>query len=168
MKKTIYTLAYIHLSLIMVVILHGLDSVTYNPWLEKPLGFLCSVNYSVWQYGFFSPDVGKSSEIELTLFEDGGRVNRFSTVDGFEFYTSNQESLNRFYGFKHNTAKDSVFQDLCARSVAARMLNTHPSAWRLDYVMRSISFPELKNYTPESKIDTLEFYSTSFVLRQSE
>lgn len=159
-----YLLAYAHLFLIAVVIFHGLDQVVLNTWWEKPLAFLTSMNYSVWQYGFFSPNVGKSSEVELVIYEDGGIVKRFSTLEGFDFYTSNQESNNRFYGFKHNTARDTVFQDLCARSVAARMLNIHQQAWRVDYTMRSIHFPRIETYSPQAKIDTVEFYYTSFEL----
>ncbi|MDX1942355.1 MAG: hypothetical protein SFU99_17455 [Saprospiraceae bacterium] len=165
MKKIIYSLAFLHLLTITVVIFHGLDSIVHKGWWEKPLAFICSINYSIWQYGFFSPDVGKSSELKINVHQDGDIVNEYTTLKGFKFYTSNQESLNRFYGFKHHTASDSVFQDLCARSVAARMLNIHEDAWRIDYTMRSIHYPKIKDYQPNAPVDTVEFYTTTFVLR---
>ncbi len=52
MKKLIYFLAFFHLSVIAVVIFHGLDSVVHKGWWEKPLAFICNINYSIWQYGF--------------------------------------------------------------------------------------------------------------------
>ncbi|MBK8042449.1 MAG: hypothetical protein KBG02_11150 [Haliscomenobacter sp.] len=165
MKKLIYFLAFFHLSVIAVVIFHGLDSVVHKGWWEKPLAFICSINYSIWQYGFFSPDVGKSSEVKIRVFEDGGSVKEYSTLNGFDFYTHHPESLNRFYGFKHHTATDTVFQDLCARSVATRMLNIHQDAWRVDYTMRSIHYPRISQFKPGAPVDTVAFYLTTFQLR---
>lgn len=165
MKRLVYILAFVHLTVIAVVIFHGLDTVVHKGWWEKPLAFICSINYSIWQYGFFSPDVGKSSEVKIKVFEDGGISKEYSTLDGFTFYTRHHESLNRFYGFKHHTATDSVFQDLCARSVATRLLNIHQNAWRIDYSMRSIHYPKIKDYKSNAPVDTVAFYSTSFILR---
>ena len=73
-------LAALHLTLIGVVIFHGIDNWVHGGLLERPLAFTCSMNYSVWQYGFFSPDVGKSTEVEISLLEDGGDVVPFVEV----------------------------------------------------------------------------------------
>lgn len=159
-----YILAFIHLTTITVVIFHGIDRYVHGGWWEKPLGFLCSINYSIWQYGFFSPDVGKSAELEIKVYTDKGEVKDYSTLKGFEFYTSNSESLNRFYGYKHHTAGDSTFLDLCARSVAARMLNIHQDAWQIDYTMRSIRYPSMKEYQIGKPPQIVEFYTTTFIL----
>lgn len=165
MKKVIYILAFIHLATIAIVIFHGIDKYVHGGWWEKPLAFLCSINYSIWQYGFFSPDVGKSTELEIKIHTDGGQIKNYSTLKGFEFYTSNAESLNRFYGYKHHTAGDSTFLDLCARSVAARMLNIHEDAGQIDYIMRSIRYPTMKEYEHGTAPRIVEFYSTTFILR---
>jgi hypothetical protein len=165
MRKLIYTLAFIHLFTIVVVIFHGLDRAAKGTWMEKPLAFICSVNYSIWQYGFFSPDVGKSSEVQITVFEDGGKQKKYSTLKGFTFFTSNTESDNRFYAFKHHTHTDTTFRDLCIRSVATRMLNIHQTGWRVDYATRSIRYPTLKDFKAGQKIDTANIFSTTFALK---
>lgn len=164
MKKLVYTLAFIHLTLIGVVIFHGIDSWVHGGFLEKPLSFLSSLNYSVWQYGFFSPDVGKSTEVEIHVLEDGGNVVSYSTLNDFEFFTANSESANRFYGFKVHTAADSVFQDLCARSAAVRLMNIHQQSWRINYIMRSIRYPAMKDYVKGDTVSVVEFYNTEFEL----
>jgi hypothetical protein len=164
-KKIMFTLALLHLLLIAVVVFHGLDNRIAKGVLEKPLSFLCSINYSVWQYGFFSPDVGKSTEIEIVLHDNEERKTKLSTLDGFKFYTHNQESANRFYGFKVHTARDSTFQDLCARSAATRLLNIHTNAWVVDYTMRSIRYPSLSDFNKNKPVVKREFYSTTFALK---
>lgn len=162
MKKLMYILALVHLLLITVVIFHGLDDLIRNTILEKPLAFLCSLNYSVWQYGFFSPDVGKSTEVEIKLYEDNGTVKEFSTLEGFRFFVSNAEAANRFYGFKVNTASDTTFLDLCSRSAAVRLLNLYPSAWRVDYTMRSIRYPTMAGYLNQDTIQQITLYQTAY------
>lgn len=157
-------LAALHLTLIGVVIFHGIDNWVHGGVLERPLAFICSMNYSVWQYGFFSPDVGKSTEVEISLLEDDGDVVNYSTLDDFRFFTANQEAANRFYGFKVHTSSDSVFQDLCARSASARLLNIHDRAWRISYVMRSIRYPTMEGYLLGEPPQVTEFYRTEFEL----
>lgn len=165
MKRIVYTLAFAHLLLIAVVILHGLDKIVHQGWLERPLAFWCSLNYSVWQYGFFSPDVGKSTEVEIRLYDDNDRDTVLSTLNGFRFYTHNIESANRFYGFKVHTAGDSTFQDLCARSASTLMLNRHTEAWKIDYTMRSIRYPSMKDQRIGAPPLVIEFFTTTFALK---
>jgi hypothetical protein len=167
-KKTIYALAFVHLMLIALTIFHGVDGWLHKGWWEKPLAFYSSLNYAVWRYGFFAPDVGSSSEVEITVHGDSGQVTRYSTLDGFRFFTSSLESANRFYGFKRSTASEEAFQDLSARSVAARMLNIHQDAWRIDYTMRSIGYPPMDEYVKGAPIRKVEFYNTTFVLRSPQ
>ena len=164
MRKFIYGLAFFHLTLIGVVIFHGVDNWIYGGVLEKPLAFLSSLNYSVWRYGFFAPDVGKSTEVEIRVYEDSSKVVRYATRDGFEFFVSNQESLNRFYGFKVQTTADSVFQDLCARSVAVRVMNLHPRSWRVDYQTWSIRYPSMKGYREKEAVRRVDLYQSQFEL----
>jgi hypothetical protein len=164
-KKTVYTLTFIHLIMIAVSIFHGIDGLVHKGWWEKPLAFYNSLNYAVWRYGFFAPDVGSSSEVEITVYSDGGKVTRYSTLDGFRFFLSNLESANRFYAFKVSMINDATFQDLSARSVAARMLNIHQDAWRIDYAMRSIRYPKMDEYVKGAPVQKLEVYNTTFVLR---
>ena len=164
MKKFIYTLAFLHLFLITITIFHGVDSWLHGGFMEKPLAILTSMNYSVWRYGFFSPDVGKSIEVEMKVYEDSAQVTTYSTLDGFTFFTANQESRNRFYGFKVQTTADTIFQDLCARSAAVKMMNLHPQSWRVDYLTRSIHYPGMKDFRSDSAIREIDIYQTQFEL----
>ena len=164
-KRAIYALTFIHLVLIALTIFHGIDGWLHRGWLEKPLAFYNSLNYAVWRYGFFAPDVGRSTEVEITVHSDGGQVTQYNTLDGFRFFTSNLESANRFYGFKVSMANDEAFQDLSARSVATRMLNIHQDAWRIDYAMRGIRYPTMDEYVKGAPVRKVEFYNTTFVLR---
>jgi hypothetical protein len=164
-KRFVYSLAFVHLSLIAVVIFHGLDELMLRGWWEQPLAVIRDVNYSLWKYGFFAPDVGASTEVEIRLTDDGGQVRRYSTLEGFRFFLSNLESANRFYGFKRETAIDENYQDLSARSVATRMLNLHPNAWRVEYTLRSIRYPTMRDYRNGARAKVGEIYDTTFVLR---
>jgi len=168
LKKIIYALAFAHLMVIAITIFHGIDGWLHKGWWGKPLEFYSSLNYAVWRYGFFAPDVGRSTEVEITVHSDGGQIKRYSTLDGFRFFTSSLESTNRFYGFKVSTASDDAFQDLSARSVAARMLNLHQDAWRIDYAMRGIRYPTMDEYVKGAPIQKVEFYNTTFVLRPAQ
>lgn len=165
MKKLMYLLVFVHLSLITVVIFHGLDDLVRGTIVEKPLAFLCSLNYSVWQYGFFSPDVGKSTEVEIRMYNDDGSEQEYSTLKGFDFFTANAEAENRFYGFKVHTAADTNFLDLCSRSAAVRMLNLHPEAWRVDYTMRSIRYPSMAGFLQQDTIREVQLYHTVYEIR---
>jgi len=165
MKPLVYLLAGIHLLLVTLAIFHVFDEAVSSRTFEKPLAFWCGINYSVWQYGFFSPDVGKSTEIEIKVYSANTKPAVFSTLNGFAFYTSNIESANRFYDFKVQTGSDTVFQDLFARSIATRIMNVDTTAWRVDYVMRSIRYPTMVNFSKGVKPRIVEFYSTEFDLR---
>lgn len=165
MKRIAYSLAFLHLGLITVVIFHGLDDYRLTGRWEQPLAFIRDVNYSVWRYGFFAPDVGTSTEVEIRLVEDGGNVRTFSTLRGFRFEVASLDAANRFYGFKRKTPADENFLDLAARSVATRMLNLYPRAWRVDYAMRSIRYPSMQGYRDGESPDVEELYDTTFVLR---
>jgi hypothetical protein len=164
MKKTIYILAFVHLTVVAVTICHGVDGWLHRGWWMKPLAFYSSLNYAIWRYGFFSPDVGRSTEVEITVYGDRWEIHRYSTLKGFRFFTSSLESANRFYGFKVSTASEEAFNDLSARSVATRMLNVHPDASRIDYAMRSIRYPAMDEYLKGAPIRQVEFYNTTFVL----
>jgi hypothetical protein len=168
LKKIIYALAFAHLTVIAITIFHGFDGFLRKEWWARPLVFYSSLNYAVWRYGFFAPDVGRSTEVEITVHSGGGQIKRYNTLDGFRFFTSNLESANRFYGFKVSTANDEAFQNLSARSVAARMLNIHQDAWRIDYAMRSIRYPAMGEYVKGAPVQKVEFYNTSFVLRSAQ
>lgn len=165
MKKVFYLLIALHLTLITVVIFHGMDRWVNGSWLEKPLAFLCSLNYSVWQYGFFSPDVGKSTELQIKVYQENGDSIQYSTLEGFRFFVATEETNNRFYGFKVHTSSDTLFQDLCARSVAVRMLNLQPDAWRVSYATQSIRYPGLVGFRQDSAITVTPLYQTEFALR---
>src|SRR5262245_25817624 len=139
-KRTIYALTFIHLVVIALTIFHGIDGWLHKGWWEKPLAFYNSLNYAVWRYGFFAPDVGRSNEVEITVHSDGGQVTRYNTLDGFRFFTSNLESANRFYGFKVSMATDGTLQDLSARSGAARRLKIRWEGWRMDCSLRCLGY----------------------------
>jgi hypothetical protein len=167
-KTFVSALAFVHVTMIGVTILHGTDGWLHHGWWEKPLAFYSSLNYAIWRYGFFSPDVGRSTQVEITVHTDGGGVTRYDTLEGFRFFTASLESANRFYGFKVRTASDEAFHDLSARSAAARLMNIHRDAWRIDYVMRSIRYPSMADYAKGAPIRKVEFYNTSFVLRPAK
>jgi len=165
LKRLIYALAIGHLLLITIVISHVTDSIVKHSFLTTPLAFLCSLNYSVWQYGFFSPDVGKSTEVEIVLHHENGHLQRLSTLNGFKFNTSSQESANRFYGFKVETAHNPDYSDLCARSYSTALINRDPTVWKVNYIMRSIRYPGMTDYLNKKPVVTKEFYNTTFSLR---
>ena len=164
MKKVIYGLAFVHLVLIGLSVFHLIDGLLKNKYLAEPLAFVSTLNYSVWRYGFFSPDVGKSVEVEMLIYEDSTNVRKYLTTEGFDFFLANQEAANRFYGFKAHTRADSTFLDLCSRSAATRMLNLHPDAWRIDYTVRSIRYPTMEGYRQNDSIRVIENYTTAFEL----
>lgn len=162
-KKIIYGLAFFHLLLISLSVFHGIDRLMNIRFLAEPLAFISTMNYSVWRYGFFSPDVGKSVEIEINMYKDS-IVTQYSTLQGFDFFVNNWESANRFYGFKHHTANDTTFMDLCSRSAATRMLNLIPDCWRVDYTTRSIRYPTMKGFLEKDTIVVHNLYTTSYEL----
>ena len=168
LKRTIYLLACVHLTIIGLVVFHTTDSWLHQGWWERPLVYWSGLNYSLWRYGFFSPDVGKSSEVEITISEGDRTFAKLSTLEGFRFFTSNGESLNRFYGFKVQTARDPAFQDLYARSVITHLLNEleiDQSGMQVEYVMRSIRYPTMEDFRKGDSARTVEFYRTTFVLQ---
>ncbi len=164
MKKLIKVLVFMHLSLIVVVIFHGMDRWVHGSMLERPLAFLSSLNYSVWQYGFFSPDVGKSTEVQIKVYDIYGDSIRYSTLDGFRFFVATEETNNRFYGFKVHTSSDTTFQDLCARSAAVRLLNLHPESYRVNYLTRSIRYPTMEGFRKKEPVQVETLYETEFAL----
>jgi hypothetical protein len=123
----------------------------------------------MWRFGFFSPDVGKSSEIEFTINYRDGRVEKLSTLSDFDFFTANHESLIRFYGFRIHTAEDPTLQNLGARSVVVRLLNElgiSGDVVSVDYALRSIRYPTMQGFRAGEPIETTEFYTTNFVMTQ--
>ena len=164
MKRVVYTLAVFHLGLISLSVFHLIDVPLKNKYLSQPLAFISTLNYSVWRYGFFTPDVGKSVEVEFLLYEDTTSVLKYSTLEEFDFFTYTSDAANRFYGFKHHSAADSLFLDLSSRSACTMMLNLHPEAWRIDFSLRSIHYPTMKGYRENDSIRIEEQFYTSFEL----
>ncbi|MEL7122054.1 MAG: hypothetical protein AAFO07_21585 [Bacteroidota bacterium] len=161
-KKIVYGLAFLHLLLISLSVFHLIDEVLKTQYISEPLSFISTLNYSVWRYGFFSPDVGKTMEVEMLLYEDESNVLKYSTVENFNFFTANGEAENRFYGFKAHTAADTTFLDLCSLSACTRMLNLHDGAWRIDYTVRSIRYPTMEGFQNRDTIEITPIYTTSF------
>lgn len=169
LQKIVCFLAFVHLALVAGVIFHAADPWITRGWWERPLGFWGGVNFSLWRFGFFSPDVGKSSEIEFKIHLRDGRVEKLSTLSGFDFFTANHESLIRFYGFRIHTAEDPALQDLCARSVVVRLLNEvgiSGEVVSVDYALRAIRYPTMQGFREGEPVETTEFYRTSFVMAQ--
>ncbi|MBK7870283.1 MAG: hypothetical protein IPJ74_06125 [Saprospiraceae bacterium] len=162
-RKIIYIATALHLSIIFATIVHGLDDNFYNHF-EKPLACLTAINYSAWRFAFFTPDVGKSTEVEIILEGADGKMKRYNTSKDFKFFTSNWESENRFYGFKVHAAKDSAYQDLSSRSMCTRMLNLHQDMHRINYSMKGIQYPKMADFVQDSIIKTGVFYETKFEL----
>ena len=169
LRRIVYLLAFVHLALVAAVIFHAADPWITQGWWERPLGFWGGVNFSMWRFGFFSPDVGKSSEIEFTINYRDGRVEKLSTLSDFDLFTANHESLIRFYGFRIHTAEDPALQDLCARSVVVRLLNElgiSEDVVSVDYALRSIRYPTMQGFRAGEPVETTEFYRTNFVMAQ--
>ena len=169
LRRFIYLLAFVHLALAAAVIFHVADPWITRGWWERPLSFWGGVNFSMWRFGFFSPDVGKSSEIEFKINLRDGRVEKLSTLSGFDFFTANHESLIRFYGFRIHTTEDPALQDLCARSVVVRLLNElgiSQDVVSVEYALRSIRYPTMQGFRSGEPIETTEFYTTNFVMAQ--
>jgi hypothetical protein len=169
LRRIVYLLAFVHLALVAAVIFHAADAWITRGWWERPLGFWGGVNFSMWRFGFFSPDVGKSSEIEFRINYRDGRVEKLSTLSGFDFLTANHESLIRFYGFRIHTAEDPALQDLCARSVVVRLLNElgiSEDVVSVDYALRGIRYPTMQGFREGQPVETTEFYRTNFVMAQ--
>ena len=165
MKRLAYIFAAIHLMVIGLAVSHGIDPFLHRWGLEFGLAILRDLNYSVWRYSFFAPDVGFSTELSIRVFRDDGTVVEYSTLDNFRFFTASQESANRFYGLKRRATVDETFGDLGARSLATRMINLHESASRIDIAMRSIRFPNMEKFRQGEKAAVAELYSTTFALR---
>jgi hypothetical protein len=165
-KKIIYILAFTHLFIIFLTIIHALDklSETKVSWIATSINFYCSLNYSVWRYGFFSPDVGRSNEIEIITYSENEKATKYSTLNGFNFFLNNNDLGKRFYGFKTYNAADTLIQDLCARSVATRMINLFPDTKKVRYTIRSIRYPTMQNFRKKEPIQINELYSTEFIL----
>lgn len=169
LRRAVYLLAFVHLALVAAVIFHAADPWITRGWWERPLGFWGGVNFSLWRFGFFSPDVGKSSEIEFKINYRDGRIEKLSTLSGFDFFTANHESLVRFYGFRIHTAEDPALQDLGARSVVVRLLNElgiSEDVVSVDYALRTIRYPTMQNFRAGDPVETTEFYRTNFVMAQ--
>jgi hypothetical protein len=169
LRRAVYLLAFVHLALVAAVIFHAADPWITRGWWERPSGFWGGVNFSLWRFGFFSPDVGKSSEIEFKINYRDGRIEKLSTLSGFDFFTANHESLVRFYGFRIHTAEDPALQDLCARSVVVRLLNElgiSEDVVSVDYALRTIRYPTMQNFRAGDPVETTEFYRTNFVMAQ--
>jgi len=169
LQRIVCALAFIHLSLVGAVIFHGVDPWVNRGWWERPLVFWGGINYSLWRFGFFSPDVGKSSEIEFKVIQRDGQVRKFTTLAGFDFFTRNRESLIRFYGFRIQASEDPALQDLCARSVIVHLLNElgiSQEALSVDYTLRTIRYPTMQGFRDGESIRTAQFYNTRFVMKQ--
>ena len=165
MKKIAYSLAFLHLLIVFLSIFHFFDRVgtSAKPWLEKSVAFYSSLNYSVWSFGFFTPDVGKTNELEIKIYDTAGGEKKFSTLEGFNFFLSNQDLAKRFYGFKKYNSSDTSMQDICARSVATRMMNLFPGIYKVSYTIRSIRYPTLQGFNKKEPVSIQELYSTDFV-----
>ncbi len=144
---------------------HLIDIPLRNKYLSEPLAFISTLNYSVWRYGFFTPDVGKSVEVEFLVFEDSITATEYSTLKDFDFFLSTDDAANRIYGFKHHSVADSTFLDLNSMSTCTRMLNLHPEAWRIDFTLRDIHYPTMEGYRQNDSIRITEQYYTSFELK---
>lgn len=164
LRKIIYLLCAFHLALISLTIFHGLDDKTPNSVLERPLALITAINYSAWRFGFFTPNVGNSTQVDIHL---GGRNDeslQYSTGEDFAFFTSNHESANRFYGHKVHSSKDSLFQDLAARSICTYVLNEHPEMNQIKFTMKGIRYPEMRDFVRDSAILREDYYSVTFSL----
>jgi len=164
-KKAVYLLAFVHLSLVAAAITHKADGLMFRSWWEKPLLLYTGMSYSVWRFGFFAPDVGKSTEVEITVHRQDGSSQRYSTLDGFRFLMSNHESANRLYVFKLRSVREKALRDLAARSVAAKMLNADPDGVAVDYALRTIRYPTMAEFRQGAPVRRVELYSTTFGLR---
>lgn len=169
LQRTIYFLAFFHLALVGAVVFHGIDPWANQGWWQRPLGFWGGINYSLWRFGFFSPDVGQSSEIEFKVTHKDGTIEKFSTLESFRFFTKNRESEIRFYAFKSQSSENPALQDLCARSVVVRLLNDlgrSQDVNSVDFTLRTIRYPTMEGFRAGEGIATKEFYSTNFVMDQ--
>lgn len=163
-RKIAYLLVASHFTLITLVILRILDFDKLYRVAEKPLSFVTAINYSAWRFAFFTPDVGKSTEVEIVMENGQGKKIRYSTLHGFAFFTHNRESANRFYGYKVHTARDSMFIDLSSRSACTYLLNEHLGMTKIHFSMRGIQYPDMVDFQKGAKIAQSTFYDTSFGL----
>ena len=163
-RKIVYLLCVFHFSLISLTIFHGLDNTTPNTFMERPLAVLTAINYSAWRFGFFTPNVGNSTQVDIKLGGRNGEERHYSTAEDFAFFTHHHESANRFYGHKVHSTKDSLFQDLAARSICTYVLNEHPEMNQIQFSMKGIRYPEMRAFTRDSAILREDHYSVFFSL----
>lgn len=163
-KKIIYGLCTLHLAIISLTILHGLEYTKAYGILERPLGMLTTMNYSAWRFGFFTPNVGNSTQVDIHLKGRTGEELHYSTAEDFKFFTSNHESANRFYGHKVHSSKDTIFMDLAARSMCTYILNEHREMNEIQYTMKGIRYPEMSGFAKDSAILREDYYSVTFSL----
>jgi hypothetical protein len=163
-RKIIYLLTTLHLLVVTLVIFRVLDNKKIYQAVERPFAILTALNYSAWRFAFFTPDVGKSTEVDILLENAAGKKIHYSTLQGFEFFTHNWEAANRFYGYKVHSARDSVFIDLSARSACTYLLNEHPEMNKITYTMRGIKYPDMREYRQDKKVEMGTFYQVQFGL----
>lgn len=163
-RKLIYLLTALHLLIVSSVIFRVLDNKQIYRFTERPFAILTALNYSAWRFAFFTPDVGKSTEVEILLENGAGKKIHYSTLQGFDFFTHNQEAANRFYGYKVHSARDSTFIDLCARSACTYLLNEHPEMTKITYTMRGIKYPDLRDFRRGVVVEKGTFYQVQFGL----
>jgi hypothetical protein len=152
---------------VAAVVFHGIDASINLSSFERPVAYWGGINYCLWRFGFFSPDVGKSSEIEFKIILRNGNVKKFTTSEGFDFFTGNRESLIRFYAFRIEAAEESVLQGLCARSVVVHVLNelgAGEDVSTVEYTVRNIRYPTMEGFRAGKPVETTDSYSTTFVL----
>jgi hypothetical protein len=165
MRKAAYVLALCHLTLVAGAVTHNIDGRIYQGLWKGPLTLYGGLSYSVWSFGFFAPDAGMSTAVDITVHRQDGSSQRYTTMDGFRFFTTNHESVNRFYVLKLQSLREAPLQDLAARSAAVRMLNADRHGVAVDYALRSIRYPTMAEFRRGAPVRHVELYSTTFALR---
>lgn len=160
-KNVIRVLAVAHLLFLLLSLVHVVERLDRTK-VSYLTALINDLYFGDWSFGFFSRQVGNSLVATYDLhFADSSKAT-LKTEQGFKYYASNLETFNRFYGLSVYMTRDTTYQDLCTRSVAVRLLNVNPQAYKVDLRLDGIYNVRMDEKRAGKKPRYTFLYSTDF------
>jgi hypothetical protein len=112
-------------------------------------------------YSFFSVEFSKRYDITFNVLKNGDTVKTLSTQNhGFRFFTHNDDNFYRLINFKANFNQDTLTQNLLARSVSVRVLNSFPESNAVNMSVSEYRCPTLEAYQHGDRGNSRQIYSS--------